>query len=126
MGGDQDKGKVMMTTEPKTAAQILTSVLKNVDNSLYRALSLNRDGKLPYGTTETVGLAQDGVGIAINDIYNKATPDSVKQIVEQARADVISCKVTVDTALAPRPCKPAAVSTQAATGAAPSAKYARV
>ncbi len=122
IGVDQDQGTVMMATDPKAANQILTSVLKNVDNSLYRALSLNRDGKLPYGTTETVGLAQDGVGIAINDIYNKATPDSVKQIVEQARADVISCKVTVDTALTPRPCKPAAVSTQAATMAATAAK----
>ena len=86
------------------------------------ALCLNRDGKLPYGTTETVGLAQDGVGIAINDIYNKATPDSVKKVVEQARADVISCKVTVDTALTPHPCKPAAASTMAATMAATASK----
>jgi len=118
IGVDSDQALAYMSSDPKAAAQILTSVLKNVDNSLYRALSLNAQGKLSYGKTETVGLAEGGVGLAINDIYNKATPDKVKQIVAQAQADIISCKITVDTALTPRPCIPATLEpTMAATTA---------
>ena len=114
-----------LVPQPKAAAQILTSVLKNVDTSLYRALTLNAQGKLPFGTTETVGLAENGVGLAENDIYNKITPDSVKKLVEQARADIIACKITVDTALTPRTCTPATPqpdATAAATMAATVAK----
>src|SRR5450432_1141628 len=119
LGVDSDQALAIQDSDPKAAAQILTSVLKNVDSSLYRALTINAQGKLPFGTTETVGLAQNGVGLAINDIYNKVTPDSVKKLVEQARDDIIACKITVDTALAPRPCTPATPQADATMAATP-------
>lgn len=118
LGVDSDQATAYMDSDPDAATHILTSILKNVDNSLYRALSLNAEGKLPYGKTETVGVAQGGVGLAINDIYNKATPDSVKKIVEQAMNDIVSCKVTVDTALTSRTCTPATMEPMMAATAA--------
>jgi basic membrane protein A len=118
LGVDSDQALVYMDSDPKKAAQILTSVMKNVDNTLYRAISLDKQGKLAYGKTETVGLAEGGVGLAVNDIYNKVTPDSVKKIVAQAQADIVSCKIKVDTALTPRTCVPATMEpTLAATAA---------
>jgi hypothetical protein len=41
------------------------------------------------------------------------TPDSVKKLVDQAEADIIACKIKVDTALQPRDCKPGMASTAA-------------
>jgi basic membrane protein A and related proteins len=115
IGVDSDQAAILADTDPKAAQQILTSMMKNVDNSLFRALSLHIKGTLPYGATELIGLAEGGVGLAKNDIYNKATPDSVKTLVEQAQADIIACKITVNTTFEKaRPCNPAAA-TMAAT-----------
>ncbi len=108
IGVDSDQSLILRDTDPKAADQILTSMMKNVDNSLFRAISLHIEGKLPYGTREVVGLAEGGVGLAKNDVYNKVTPDSVKQLVDQAEADITACKITVATAFEKaRPCTPA-------------------
>jgi basic membrane protein A and related proteins len=108
IGVDSDQSLILRDTDPKAADQILTSMMKNVDNSLFRAISLHIEGKLPYGTREVVGLAEGGVGLAKNDVYNKVTPDSVKQMVDQAEADITACKLTVATAFEKaRPCTPA-------------------
>jgi basic membrane protein A and related proteins len=107
IGVDSDQAAIVGATDPKAAQQILTSMMKNVDNSLFRALSLAKDGKLAWGQAEEIGLAEVGVGLAKNDIYNKVTPDSVKKLVDQAEADIIACKITVATAFEkPRPCTP--------------------
>jgi basic membrane protein A and related proteins len=119
IGVDSDQATIIGATDPKAAQQILTSMQKNVDNSLFRALSLAKDGKLPWGQLEEIGLAERGVGLSKNDIYNKATPDTVKKLVEQAEADIVACKITVATAFdQPRPCNPAGGTAAAATPAA--------
>jgi basic membrane protein A len=120
IGVDSDQATIVAATDPKAAAQILTSMQKNVDNSLFRALSLHLEGKLPYGQVEVVGLAEGAVGLSKNDIYNKATPDSVKKLVDEAEAGIVSCKIKVDTAFEKaKPCTPATmpVATMAATAA---------
>src|SRR5262249_45816850 len=116
IGVDSDQASVIMASDPKAAAQILTSMMKNVDNSLFRAIKLHLDGKLPYGGPEEIGLAEGAVGLAMNnDVFKKATPDSVMKLVMQAQADIIACKIQVKTAFdKPRPCTPA---TPAATEA---------
>ncbi len=110
IGVDSDQATIIMPTNPKQANAILTSMVKNVDNSLFLALSRDKDGKLEYGTTGNFGLAEGGVGLAINDVYNKNTPDSIKALVKQAQDDIQSGKIKVDTAFAP-----AAAATPAAT-----------
>lgn len=98
IGVDSDQATIVGEKDPEGAARILTSMLKNVDASLLRAIKLNAEGKLPYGVREVVGLAEGAVGLAVNDIYTKATPDSVKALVDQAAKDVIDCKIVVATA----------------------------
>src|SRR5262249_20310976 len=78
IGVDSDQAAILLPSDPKAAAQILTSMKKNVDNSLFRALKLHLDGKLAYGGPEEIGLAEGAVGLAMdNEIFKKATPDSV-------------------------------------------------
>lgn len=98
LGVDSDQATIIADTDPDQAARILTSMMKNVDNSLYRALKLHLEGTLPYGTAEALGVAKGGVGLAYNDYYNDLTPDDVKAAIEQAEADLTAGEITVDTA----------------------------
>ncbi len=101
LGVDSDQATIEKDTNADLADHILTSVLKNVDNSLFVSLQRHIAGKLPYGETGSLGLADNGVGLAYNDIYQKFTPDPVQQLVKQAQADIIAGKIKVNTAFGP-------------------------
>ena len=98
IGVDSDQATIIKDTNPELANVIATSMMKKVDNSLYRAFTLYLQGTLPWGTSEALGLTEDGVGLAKNDIYDALTPQDVKDAVIQAEQDVASGTVTVDTA----------------------------
>jgi basic membrane protein A len=97
IGVDSDQATIMADTNPEQAKVILTSMMKNVDNSLYRALKMHIDGTLAYGTAEALGVKEGGVGLARNSYYD-ATPAEVKAKVDQAEKDLIAGTIKVDTA----------------------------
>ena len=97
IGVDSDQATIIKETNPDQAKVILTSMMKNVDNSLYRALKLHVEGKLPYGSAESLGVVDGGVGLAKNDIYEAATPADVKAKIDQAEKDLVDGKVKVDS-----------------------------
>jgi len=67
-GVDSDQAALL----PDKADYIPTSALKNVGNSLYRAIKLDMDGgKLAYGTAEKLGFAEGGVELVKDDHYKK-------------------------------------------------------
>lgn len=118
IGVDSDQSSIFLADKKDNLANaILTSMMKNVDNSLFLALSRAKDGKLEWGTIGNFGLKEGGVGLAINDVTKKNTPDSVLKLVQQAQDDILSGKIKVDSAFAP-----AAAATPAATMAATAAK----
>lgn len=98
IGVDSDQATIIMDTNPDLAAVVATSMMKNVDNSLYRALKLHLEGTLPYGSSEALGITEGGVGIAKNEIYESLTPQDIKDQINQVEADVADGKVAVDTA----------------------------
>src|SRR3990172_2742145 len=97
IGVDSDQALIIEETDADQAKVILTSMLKNVDNSLYRALQMHLDGTLGYGTAEALGVAEGGVGLARNKFYEAATPDDVKAKIEQAEKDLLAGKIVVET-----------------------------
>lgn len=97
IGVDSDQALIIEETKPELAAVIATSMMKNVDNSLYRGLKMHLDGTLVYGTAEALGVAEGGVGLAKNKFYDEMTPQDVKDIIEQAEADLIDGKIDVAT-----------------------------
>ncbi len=97
IGVDSDQASIMADTNPDQAKFIITSMMKNVDNSLYRALKMYTEGSLPFGTAEALGVAEGGVGLAYNKYYDEITPADVKEKVKAAEADLIAKKITVDT-----------------------------
>jgi len=98
IGVDSDQATIIQDTNPELAAVIATSMMKKVDNSLYRALKLHLEGTLPYGTSEALGVAEDGVGLAKNDIYDALTPQDIKDAITQVEADITAGNIAIDTA----------------------------
>lgn len=98
IGVDSDQALIIEKTDPQQAGQILTSMMKNVDFSLYRALKLYVDGELPFGTAETLGVKEGGVGLARNKYYEEATPTDVKAAINQTEQDIRDGRITVETA----------------------------
>lgn len=97
IGVDSDQATIIMDTSPEQAERILTSMLKNVDNSLYRAVDLMLQDKLPIGAAENLGIAEGGVGLAINDIYKKATPQNIQDLIAAVEKAVVEGKIAVNT-----------------------------
>jgi basic membrane protein A len=73
-------------------------MLKNIDNSIYRAIKLHIEGDLPYGQIDSLGVAEGGVGIARNTYYYAITPESVQELVDAAEDKIINGEIVVQTA----------------------------
>lgn len=98
IGVDSDQALIVEEADPDQAARILTSMMKNVDNSLFRAIDMHIKGELPYGQAEALGIAEGGVGLARNKFYDQLTPDDVKTMVDEAEQKIINSEITVNTA----------------------------
>jgi basic membrane protein A and related proteins len=97
IGVDSDQALIIEETNPDQAAHIPTSMLKNVDNSLYRAFELYFEGTLPFGEMEALGVAEGGVGLAKNKFFDDLTPDEVKDQIAEIEQALIDGEITVDT-----------------------------
>ena len=74
---------------------VLTSMLKNLDSSLYRALDLYEKGELPFGETEVLGVVEDGVGLAKDELYDEHVPQSIKDRMVEIETELMDGKVEV-------------------------------
>ncbi|MCY4147138.1 MAG: BMP family ABC transporter substrate-binding protein, partial [Chloroflexi bacterium] len=97
IGVDSDQAAIVAETDPDQAERILTSMLKNVDNSIFRAITLHLDGELPYGSAESLGIPEGGVGLAKNEFYDAATSDDIKAMLDAAEAAVVNGDIEVQT-----------------------------
>jgi basic membrane protein A len=98
IGVDSDQATIVEATDPDMAQHVLTSMMKNVDNSLYRAIDLHLKGELPYGEAEALGIAEGGVGLAYNDIYFDNTPEYVLDLIDAVEAAVDEGEISIVTA----------------------------
>ncbi len=95
IGVDSDQAQTM----PNYAANIPTSAIKNVGNAIYRAIVLDMNGELTYGTTETLGFAEGGVELVKDAHYEELVPEEIRTVVEDLEAKVISGEIEVKSAL---------------------------
>ena len=92
-----DSDQALIFGEP-TANFIPTSALKNVDASIFRAIGMEYEGKVPYGEIENLGIVEGGVGIADNEYYQKLVSEEIRTEVEDLSAKILSGEIKVDTA----------------------------
>lgn len=99
IGVDSDQSMLFAGSDEDSANLILTSVLKNVDKSIVRAGEMYAAGTLPLGTFESLGIAEDGSGIAYNEYYEINVPQDIRDKVEAAREEVVAGTVQISSAL---------------------------
>ena len=102
IGVDSDQASIIADTDPDQAQHILTSMQKNVDYSLYRAVDLLLNGELPLGEAETIGIAEGGVSLSENDIYYDSTPETILDLIDAVTSAVENGDITVNTVFADR------------------------
>lgn len=98
IGVDSDQALLIENTDPEQAKHIATSMMKNVDKSLYRALGLYIDGQLPFGRAETLGIKDEAVGLAKSKYYQEITPAEIKAKINQAEINIKNGNIKVETA----------------------------
>ena len=92
-GVDSDQAALL----PEKADYIPTSALKNVGNSLIRAIKLDLEGKLAYGTSEKLGFAEGGVELVKDSHYEKMLPKEIRTKLDELEQKIISGEIVVDT-----------------------------
>jgi basic membrane protein A len=61
----------------------VTSVLKNVDVAVVRAIGQALKGELAYGRSQSLGLAEHGVALARqSDVLSQASPELLRSLDE--------------------------------------------
>ncbi len=70
------------------SGKVLTSMLKRVDVAVYN--SMKSGASLETGGSTVLGLAEDGVGVAMDEHNAALVSDAMKAAVEDARAKIIS------------------------------------
>jgi basic membrane protein A len=74
--------------------QVLTSMLKRVDNATFDAMMDVQNGEWTSGV-QVMGLAEDGVGYAVDENNEALITDEMKAAVEDAKAKIISGEIQV-------------------------------
>ncbi|MBO7711225.1 MAG: BMP family ABC transporter substrate-binding protein, partial [Lachnospiraceae bacterium] len=82
---------------PDLADFIPTSALKNVGEGLARAIKLDLDGELAYGSAETLGFAENGVELLDNDHYQEMVPEEIRTQVDELREKIAAGEIEVYT-----------------------------
>ena len=99
IGVDSDQSMLFAGVDEDKANVILTSVLKNVGDSLVRMANMEIEGTVPWGSYEELGIAENGAGIADNEYFQKNVPDDIKSVIEEKKQEVIDGNVEIPTAL---------------------------
>ena len=73
---------------------VLTSMVKRVDNAVYMTVKSVRDGKFENGVRE-FGLAEDGVAYAVDEYNEALITEEMIATVEEAKAAIIAGEIVV-------------------------------
>ena len=73
---------------------MLTSMIKRVDVAVYESFRAAREGTW-QGGIQILGLAEDGVGWALDEHNRSLIPAEVEAAIEQAREDIIAGRIAV-------------------------------
>ncbi len=100
LGVDSDQALKYKEQGQENLAEVIpTSVLKNVGDSLYRAIDLYVKGELPIGSTDNLGINEGGVGLADNEYYQEMVPEEVRTAVKELEGKVTSGEITISSAI---------------------------
>lgn len=97
IGVDSDQYLLFEDSDPEKASYIVTSMMKNVDDSIFRAIKLHLEGTLPYGKAEQLGVKEGGVGVADNENYKDLISEEFRTKIKELEDKILSGEIVVDT-----------------------------
>jgi basic membrane protein A len=97
IGVDSDQSMLFKTSDEAKANLILSSVLKRVDNSLIRAIKMEKEGTLKWGTAEALGIQEGAIGIAKNEFYEKNIPSEMRTYVDDLEQKILKGEIKVES-----------------------------
>lgn len=84
VGVDSDQYLTYSNSEsPELAEVIMTSMMKNIGDSLIVIFDEIDAGTIQWGTLQILGIAEGGVGLADNENYQKLVPEDVRKQVSE-------------------------------------------
>lgn len=95
IGVDSDQAMLYKETDEALANLIPSSVLKRVDVSLYRAIDKAMKGELEYGVCDNVGIPENCIGLADNEIYQSIVPQDVRDKVKEYEEKIAAGDIEV-------------------------------
>lgn len=98
IGVDSDQALIYEDIDKEIAKRIVTSMMKNVDVSIFRGLKLHLEGKLKYGQAEALGIAEGGVGVADNKYYRELVPEQFRNRIKELEQKILKGEIKVSTA----------------------------
>ncbi len=102
-----DEGKLSIGVDSNQnhlhPGSVLTSMLKRVDVAAYETFKSGMDDTWKPGS-QILGLAEDGVGWALDDNNSSLITDDMKAAVEKAQADIIAGTISVHNYMSDNSC----------------------
>jgi len=102
LGVDSDQAEAFREAGRYDLAEVITSsVLKNVDWSLFRAIYNYVNDTLVLGATEFLGIAEGGMGLADNEFFRAQVPVDLVARIEALEESILNGNIVIGTALGP-------------------------
>ena len=95
---DQDLYAELKDSDPELAANVISSSLKNVGESIYTSVKGWSEGTMSLDQDYILGLDSGAVGLAKNENYTKLVPEDIPKFIDETEQKVISGDITVGTA----------------------------
>ena len=95
---DQDLYAELKDSDPELAANVISSSLKNVGESIYTSVKGWSEGTMSLDQDYILGLDSGAVGLAKNENYTKLVPEDIQKFIDETEQKVISGDITVGTA----------------------------
>lgn len=97
IGVDSDQALIYESTDIEIAKRIVTSMMKNVDLSIFRGIKMHLEGRLVYGRAEALGILEGGVGVADNKYYRELVPEEFRNKIKEIENKVTKGEIKVGT-----------------------------
>lgn len=95
IGVDSDQALALKDSSPEQAEHIITSAIKQVPVYAVDLVKKAMNGELEFGQEIKLGLAENGVGIAKNEYYEKLMSEENRALVDEAESKVKDGEITI-------------------------------
>ena len=95
---DQDLYSELKESDPQLAANVISSSLKNVGESIYTSVKAWSEGTMTLDQDYILGLDSGAVGLAENENYKTIVPEEIQKFIDETEQKIINGDIAVGTA----------------------------